>query len=253
MSGVLFIGLLLSGCVPPSPFRAVPDFQDRARAIKTVVLLPPRVEVFQVDAGGVKEKMDDWTAQAKKNIVDAVQEEIRSTGNMATKVLPDGSFSEEEKASLEETEALFDAVSTSVRLHTYDPQGEGQYLFKEKIKNFDYSLGPEVQRLPGQGSDSLLVVTAVDHVWTGGRKALQAVGIILGLAAGAATHVAVVPVLGGGTALTVALVDAHSGSILWYDVAASGSGYDLRDAASASGLVKELFKDFPGSGSAVEQ
>ncbi len=39
-------------------------------------------------------------------------------------------------------------------------------------------------------------------------------------------------------------VDAHSGSILRYNDAESGIGYDLRDPESVAGSLKELLEDF---------
>lgn len=92
--------------------------------------------------------------------------------------------------------------------------------------------------------DVLLLATGVDHVWSEGRRALQALGVILGIGAGVATGVVVIPMLGGGTELHLALVDANTGSILWYNRAGRQAGYDLRDAASAMSLVKELFQGF---------
>jgi hypothetical protein len=206
--------------------------------------LPPKVEVYQIDTGGVREKMSDWTMQAQKNVVAAVEEELKGRSRFLIRSLSADSFLEEGKSNLEETYQLFDTVNISIVMHTYPPPA-GVFPFEEKIKNFDYSLGQEVGRLTQEKADALIVLNGVDHVWTAGRQALQALGVILGIGAGVATGVYVIPVLGGGTELSVALVDPQNGSILWYNRKGAGGGYDLRNQESVANLVKDLFKDFP--------
>jgi hypothetical protein len=71
--------------------------------------------------------------------------------------------------------------------------------------------------------------------------------VILGIGAGVATGVVVIPIMGGGTGASAALVDSHTGDILWINAVASRAGKDLRDPGSAREMVSELFKDFPMS------
>lgn len=97
------------------------------------------------------------------------------------------------------------------------------------------------------GADALLFLDAQDHVWTAGRQALQALGIILGIGAGVATGIVAIPQMSGGTAVRAALVDSGTGDILWINAVGSGAGKDLRDPGSAREMVSELFKDFPMS------
>ncbi len=241
--GFVSVCLLLAGCAMVPPYRANPSLEARTKGIKTVAILPPRVDVFQIDAGGVREKIDEWSTQAKKNLEDAVRAELqRRTGFLITPHSQE-SLPEEVKSNLEETYSLFDAVNTAILLHTYFDNPN--YRFEEKIVNFDYSLGKEVKGLANEGVEILLLVNGTDHIWTGGRQALQAVAVILGLGASVATGIVVMPALGGGTAVNVALVDARSGDILWYNVTQSGGGIDLRDPQSAADLVKDLLENFP--------
>ena len=69
--------------------------------------------------------------------------------------------------------------------------------------------------------------------------------IALGILAGVATGV-FVALGGGGTIVSVALVDGQSGDILWYNIQGSGAAYDLRDPQSCAQLVQLLLKEFPG-------
>lgn len=240
---LLTVSLILGGCALPS-YRSHPTLETRAEETKGFVLLPPRVEVFHLDTGGVREKMDEWSSQAKKNIMVAAQAELSARG-LRVESFPEEPAADKASSSLEETHALFDILNTSIVLHTYSPPSPPEQIFEEKIKNFDYSLGEEIQQLRKGPEDLLVLLKGTDHVWTEGRKALQAFGVLLGLGAAVGTGVVVIPVLGGGTELIMAIVDAHTGSLLWYNRKGSGAGYDLRDPGSATSLVRELLKDLP--------
>lgn len=241
---------LMSACAPAVSYRAHPRLAERAQRIHTVALLPPEVKVYQIDAGGVREEIEEWSTRARGNLISALESELRARTGMALKVVAEESLGEK-KTRLEDTRALFDAVGMSILLHTYHPNRN--YIFEEKLTNFDYSLGSEVSDLTNEGEAQFLLI-ANDHVWTGGRQALQAVGILLGIGASVATGVVLIPSLGGGTSLSAALVDRSSGDILWFNTTSSGSGQDLRDPGSATAMVQELFKDFPiGHGGAARE
>lgn len=235
--GLVLLALLIAACaIPSSSSRASPNLDQKRSLIKAVVILPPTVHVETLSAGGVHEEQEEWSMQAEKNVMTAVEEQLKGRSGLHIEYLPKDSLSKEIESNLTETQALFDAVSTSVVIHTYGPEPA---RFPEKISNFDYSLGPEVNKLAGP-ADALLVIRAEDHISTEGRKSLQVAGMIIGALAG----VVMVPV-GGTTVASAALVDARSGSLLWYNLTGSQGGYDLRDSNSANELVKRLLADFP--------
>jgi hypothetical protein len=208
-----------------------------------VSILPPEVKVYQIDAGGVREEIAEWSTQARTNVVSALNNELRTNMKTEVKIVSEESLIEE-KERAEDARALYAAVSAMILLHTYpNPNSPGQ-LFEEKLKNFDYSLGTEMGGL-AKGADLLLFLDAQDHVWTAGRQALQALGVILGVGAGVATGVVIIPVMSGGTNVRAALVDSRTGDVLWINIVGSGAGKDLRDWASAKEMVGQLFKDFP--------
>jgi len=60
--------------------------------------------------------------------------------------------------------------------------------------------------------------------------------------AAVATGVLVIPVLGGGTMIKAALVDAKTGTLWWYNIALAQAGYDLRNPNSAAGLSKRALQ-----------
>ena len=235
----------LLGCVPPALIRTNARLQEQSSLIRTITVLPTQIKVYQIDTGGVREEIADWSAQARTNILTALASELTNKLNAAIKLPRDDSLMEEE-ALLEETRALYSAVSRMIVIHTFPNPNFPSHLFADKQTNFDYSLGREVAAL-ASGANALLLLDAEDHVWTAGRQALQALGIILGLGAGAATGVVIIPQLGGGTSIRAALVDSNTGDLLWFNALGAGAGKDLRDATSAKEMVSQLFKDFPAS------
>jgi hypothetical protein len=244
------VASLPSGCAVS--YRANSRFQEQAQQIRTIAILPSEVKVYQIDADGVREEIAEWSAQARTNVVTALENELRAKMKTVVKVVGEESLAEE-RTRFEETRALYDAVSAMILLHTYPDTNVRGHFFEEKLKNFDYSLGTEVSSL-AKGADALLFFYAQDHVWTAGRKAMQALGVILYMGAGVAAHgwlpVFISPlviVMGGGSGVRAALVDSATGDILWINAVGSGAGTDLRDPASARAMVSELFKDFPVS------
>jgi hypothetical protein len=226
-------GTILAGCVPAA-FRSHPDLQSRAREIRSAAVLPPDVKIYEFSAGGVRDLRDDWCAAGKANMVGAIPSSFKEK-------LPDVRVVEVDKDIEEEIEdvyALYRAVSQSIILHTYNEK----FRFPQKMKQFDYSLGPIGPLLEHFKTDGLVFVYGEDEISTGGRKALQGFAIV----AGAITGVMVIP-RGGITAVSVALVD-KTGDILWYSVKAREGSHDLRKAESCTDFLGQVLTDFPRLG-----
>ena len=233
---ILLVLFVFAGCAGVPNYRSNPKLSEKLDTTKRILLIPLKTDVYQVTAGGVKEKMDEWTLQAKRNVMTAIEDELKTKPMLFTRAIEESLLSAEKQINLQETSALYDAVSSSIVFHTY---GLPEHRFQEKITNFDYSLGTEVQELAGD-VDAVLVVSCVDHISTAGRKALQAGGMIIGAILGSYVG----PEM-GVTTISIALVDAKSGYILWYNVHSSRGDHDLRNPIDTTTLVKDLLKEFP--------
>jgi len=234
--------IVLFAATAHSEDRRSPNLARKLADIHTVVLLPPEIEVSQLDAGGVKEHMETWSESATENITRAIQHELGERSTRVVRQLPAGDISGAVKTNLDEIYALLDAINASILFHTYGPP---QHRFEEKITNFDYSLGTETRDLYSGDGTALLIVQGEDHVWTGGRKALQALGIIVGLGAAVGTGIVAVPVMRGGTRIIATLVDPETGKLLWHNHTFQSAGHDLRHWESALDLTKEVLSPFP--------
>lgn len=224
---------ILAGCASAPQYRIHPSFEEKKASIKTVAVIAPRIDVYEVSAGGVREKVDEWSQVAAKNVMSAIEGELNSRPSIRIKPLTESSLSQDAKANLEETYALFDAVNVSVIQHTY---GRLVFNFPEKIKNFDYSLGPEVSSLAGE-ADAVILVYGVDHVSTAGRKALQGAAMVVGVLLGVVVTPQSEPAF-----VVVALVDGRKGSILWYNLLHWGNFQEESDVRT---LGQTLLQEFP--------
>jgi hypothetical protein len=218
--------LLLTACATStSGSGTTPRATAQLQRVKTIAVLPPRVEIEQLAVGGGKEQIDEWATSGKNNLAAALTTELAKHTDLTVKMVSSASVSAAQQANLEQTLALFNNVDISVR------SGAGSPLSQ--------SLGTEVRELAPQ-ADAVLVAHGHDHIASSGRKVFQTTMTLLGPLVG----VIVRPNL-GVTTLSLALVDAHTGALLWYNSARSEGGYDLRDPASSTKLVERVFSDFP--------
>jgi len=245
---VLFLGVLvladaetaLAQYVAGS--RAHPRFDDRWKASQSIVILPPKISLFQVGAGSVPEPVEEWSAAAQANFTAATAEYLQDEVKLRVSLLKLDPNTPGASA-LDETWALYDAVEYSILLHTFAQQARNPHggafvssvnVFSEKVEAFEYSLGSEVSTLAEQ-TDALMIIRGSGFRATTGRQALQMGTALLGLLGG----LVIIPGASASNDLSVALVDARDGAILWY--ARSIEAADWGDPVAARQLVRQLF------------
>jgi hypothetical protein len=216
--------------------RAHPDLEAKLRVIKTVVLLPPRISMYEIGAGGTVEAMEDWGTAAQANVSRAFSTNPLPLATFQVTELDEHTLSPTLRDTYDETRLLYDVVGESIKLHTYYESGPS--VFPEKIHTFVYSLGSDVQQLAPEG-DAFLLIEGFDQRSSVGRKVLQAGTTLI------ATLLGVIAIpRGGDNLMTVALVEAKTGTILWFY--RTTSGYDLRDTSSAAAFAEDVLKELPG-------
>ncbi len=230
----ILAGFLFSGCVTPFS-RTNPIATVRSLNIKRVVLLPPKIDVFELGAGGVKEKIDDWSQKASDNIAAALIENLGAKPGVQAARFSSEAGPPYLKAALTDTDLLYDAVNRSILLHSY-----GQQPNYFEGHPFQLSLGQEISQLKISEADAFILVRGSDEISSAGRKALQGATMI----AAAALGVIVIP-QPGFTMVSMALVDANDGTLLWHALHRGRGGTDLREPASAASMVRAALADFP--------
>lgn len=245
---------VMAGCAPH--FRAAPQLQEKLTSIKTVAIMPPSVRVYQLSVED-KQLVDHLTAAAAQHVAKAVEKKLKGHSGFifmafpSLSAFPDTSSSLEVaglKDELEDTQALFEAVGDSVMLHAYGPEDRTFEPFLEKQKNFDYSLGPDMERLVKlANADALLFVSGIDYFSTAGLKTGEVVArTILGGVGG----LLATPIVWGRrtTVLNAALVDGRTGALLWYSVVRFDRWSSLTDPRHAADMVEEVLAGFPARG-----
>ena len=224
---VLFLALgLLAGCAPAT-YLTHPQFEERARLIKTVALMPPDMKVYRLTAGGVTELMDEWSEQGRRNAGSALQNLLAEQGGYSFREFSPGDDPKLQD-EYEDARTLFQAVVNSLFFRLAIPGKRGQSGF---------SLGPLPALASATGADALLFVHGVDYISTGGRVALMTIGAMFGVA-----------IPGGHTRLVAGLVDVRTGDVIWLNSTGSGTG-DLRNPSSTTSLVSTLLSGFKPVGS----
>jgi len=234
---LLIICYLLSGCATtPSAFKAHPQMPTILADANRIMVIPLKIELHQISAGGVPEKMDAWCGQARTNVMAAIQQELNKRPMLNIKTFNETLLSQDQRTNLDQTRALFEAVSISIVVHAY--AGSGQ-TFTEISEDFDYSLGAEVSAL-ASNVDAILFVQSYESIPTAGKKAVETGKVVLGLLTGV-----IMPVNVGFTHLSMALVDANKGTVIWYNQIGKSGSASLRNPIKTTAIIQELFKDFP--------
>ncbi len=237
------LGLLIAGCSTTSPFHTTPRLPQRIAGVSHIAMLPARVRIYELGAGGLRELKSDWSARGTENVSRAFADLLQARRGVHVTAWDSSSAPPALRDSLADTYAMFDAVNAAVLLHTYNEDG---YNFKDKTDQFDYSLGADIACLD-TAADAFLVVMASDYIASSGRIAAQTGAVIVGALVG----VSVTPV-GAPTFVYAALVDRRTGDILWHSAEMKRGEYDLRDQSSAAAAIDRMIPSFP-LGTAVEQ
>ncbi len=208
--------------------RLHPETGNRIKEIKKIGILLVGVKIYELTAGGVRELRDDWSTTGRQNFVNALTDFMKDKPVEFTVLAIDKGMTEE----IEDMQTLYAAVADAIVLHTY-PHSMGLYMFPEKVKTFEYSIGPIDSILRRLGVDALLLVNASDEISSGGRKALMVVGAFTG-----------VHPRSGITFASMSLIDGR-GAVLWFNANVSGAAFDLRDPGDVTKFAGRMLREFP--------
>ena len=169
---VLSASVVTSACVQT---RQIADLQfTPPQGDFKLLVMRPDVTVNSVTTGGLPEPRADWTEQARANIITAMRaQQAERGGNMQVLERRDqlAGVSAEAVADLER---LHSAVGNSIALHKYLGAG----LPTKRRQGLDWTLGEEAVSLGRKtGYQYALFLHAEDNIVSGGRVALQVLGI----------------------------------------------------------------------------
>lgn len=227
--------LLVAASVMATPALAAmsainPAFSQNLEARpKKVVLLPPRVFVFELSAGGVPTRMADWEASARDNLITAATRLAQHS--RLFELVPAPPLAPADLDLLDAHIGLYDRVAQSVFVYGRGEQG----AWAHKKNEFDYTVGPGLAFLREQtGADAALIMLGSDFISSSERKAAFVVGLLVGVA---------LPL--GQSFITAGLVDLKTGDVQWMSFDSSAS-MDTRKPADVDDLMRALYQTYPG-------
>ena len=230
---------LLSGCATRSPNEPlaqtsafVTALSDTAQVKRKVLLLPPDVNLFELSAGGQRERVPEWSAKARQHIDRALRDALHPSSRF--EIVDTPTLNEAEQSALDEHVALYARVGSEAfaKTNTIDA------AWMHKRSEFDYTLGSGLDFLKDRSNADIAILSvASDTYRSAGNKALTALVMVAGAAAGVAIIPGSVPAF-----MSVGLVNMRSGQIEWLNFSSQGTMTDMREADGAKSLVSATFK-----------
>lgn len=197
---------------------------------KKVVVVPAGIRVYEMTAGGVKEEVPEWSAEAANNVLKSLSAALARNARLQEVKLP--RLAAADAANLEEHKALYKLV-----VNTAASSG-----LEHKVRHFDYAIGPGLAALQrATGADAALIVHGRDYASTAGRKAKAVLGHIplVNIFTGAAPEL-------GYSFVHLGIVDLRTGDLLWMSSEYRDGASNLRNHEDANAIVEALFKWYPG-------
>jgi hypothetical protein len=219
---------LLAACGTTTDTRlAAPTAISKPAANSKVLVVQPDVQLSLLTTVGLQEPRADWSQDARRNLEQALQSELRAKAHPSDVLDPGQAMGGREGQLIR----LHDAVGQSILAFNYGVIN----LPTKKKGSFDWTLGEGATELrESRGADYALFVTARGSYSSGGRKALMVGAALLGVG---------VPL--GGQQAFASLVDLKTGRIVWFNVARAGAQDDMRTPEGARALVGQLLTGAP--------
>jgi hypothetical protein len=225
--------VVLSGCAATRQMADV-QFQPPRGNYKLIVLQPD-ISVGVLTVGGLIEPHEEWTTQARENVLKALTAQQASRGG-ETLIAHTREEAGADPTLVSDLLNLHQAVGASIQLHKYTMR-----QLPTKKDRFDWTLGTRAVEF-GQATqyDYALFLRAQDTFSSGGRVALQAASIMTCM-----VGVCFIPA-GGQQVAFASLVDLKTGRVVWFNYLSTGVG-DIRSPEGADKLVKALLDNMkPG-------
>ncbi|MEP7349308.1 MAG: hypothetical protein ABI668_05055 [Sphingorhabdus sp.] len=192
-----------------------------------VIVFRPDVHVGEQTTGGLNEPNADWTKEARDALHVALEKTLKSRSN-EMKLMPE--LSGDDDVLMADYRSMFKAIADAAITHKLFP---GNRLPTKKDE-FDWTMGSGTAKL-GElgGGDYGLFFYTYDSYGSAGRKAMQAVGMIMGFGVTSGVHIGY-----------AGLVDLKTGDLVWINADVKMGG-DVRDAEGAEKRISQLLEDFP--------
>jgi hypothetical protein len=239
----ILIALLVAGCATPKGSLNHGFTKNPGHGLpRRVLLVEPDIRVHEVSAGGVVEKVDEWSRQASGLAIESLRNAAQRRNLF--ELVPAASLTLTDKAALEQHAALYALVAGSA----YGAQISSSPAWRQRAAEFDYTLGNGLASVAQHSHvDAAVFVVGSDYISTAGRKAAMVFGILTGALTGMVTAPGSAPAF-----MSLGVVDMRSGELVWYSTDFRDGAADLRDAVAMKSLIDEMMQTYPGAAQADE-
>ena len=205
-----------AGCASAPTYRASPELPQKRSGIRTVGLLPPVIELSEEQPRfGLNKLVEQvlWSAAAVDTVTRAFSEQMADDHIQLVQISTNDT-------EVNELVDLYKAVEYSINRHAWEKElGEmvPRETFPEKVRAFDYSLGPAKKLMERYHVDAVWFVRGFNRLPTTGTKVKEGLETLLSIMAAVGGHAA--PAIQyKKVELRVALID-RDGNVLYYGVA----------------------------------
>ena len=230
---ILAVALTLAAC-KSSHVRTTKDFKDTFKlGGKTIVMVEPSIQLYEMQASGMLEPKADWTRKAREYFPAAVNEFLtKQNAKLAPDYYPDANMPSDHR--IRQVLALNTAVMGTIFQHSYLHVPLPTRGTKRR-KPLTWTVGPGVQEIRKlTGADYMLTLQISDSYSSKGRVAMMVLGLALQVA-----------ILQGGTQGGIAtLVDLNTGEVVWFSVMIAQMR-DMRDREGATETAGRLLEGLP--------
>lgn len=230
--GALFLVLFAGACTSTNAMKTTREVTYVASDAK-ILIIEPDVELSLLTAAGLQEPRADWTKEGRENVIREIRRTLENSGHE----LPEHEIDPANSREIQLVR-LHQAVGNTILLHRHFHQP-----LPSKKDKFDWTLGPGIADFAADSdADYALFLFARGSYASAGRQALA-----IGLAALGGGYIGT-----GGQAAFASLVDLRTGDIVWFNVATTSSGTDMRKETGAAHLVDALLKNNPLEGAETD-
>ncbi|HOU85642.1 MAG TPA: hypothetical protein PLA54_11935 [Spirochaetota bacterium] len=233
LKGLLTICIIFSSCLwaRVEGGSKSDEFRKKIVNIKRILILTPKIDIYEIDVGGICEKRDDWSNEAIPVFKDSISYLFKINNIETVFINPADEKSQETK----DLRAIIPVVAGCARAHTHPSYNGGLDTFRTKYNNFDYTVGSVQEILQKYNADAIFFITAEDEEATTGRKARKVLNVINPFSA----HMS--------TALTYAFAAliANDGILLWQNWEYTEDSYDFRKRHDSDEILSDIFYDLP--------
>ena len=218
--------LLTSACSTTTVRRKADHLNTIDNSNYRILILPPAAEVYMIGMSG-KKRMYDYEYQLEGILTDEISSKIENMGFKSVKVIRRELF---DRSLLREFEGLYTRYS-DIRTKLYKTIG----LEEKKAFSMVENIGPDATKIASTWGTDFLVF--INYVRNYKDNSSRAVGLVMNLVLGSNGSEAA-----DSSLLTIAIVEAKTGDILWTNLQDDSLGLYSSVFANMSDENKMIIK-----------